>query len=361
MTLKILRYVKYLGPFVFVLGLAYTSFYPEAKLLAKSKGFHRPTQKSPAVQEAVSTGSTPFDFVSHQPADEVSLSKCRVWICISAVQDLPDTLLSCSVESALIHIKNASRSICLIYDRSTLHDIHTSAWVGKLKKSYGDLIVTHAPEYSTVFAGTVFEETYVNSADLSYMAPAMIWALLWKHGGLHLVPDTILVSGLQSYYNFVLLNSTSNGAVLSLTQFTERHHDLPGQILSQFMEQAQRLKQLSREKQAGVIKMGIPVIRDNTQVKLSPVSESDWSRGVEKYCGRRLSKSLVKHLCHDTEIVPPDLMPKASLKVLKRLSRRFPDVLAIKFEQRQDFEILLQNEEVNNKLQKLCPVTLQTE
>ena len=60
------------------------------------------------------------------------------------------------------------------------------------------------------------------------MGPAMIWALIWKNGGLLLSPDTILVSGLNSYYNFVVLNSTATGGSLAITQFTERHHDLPG-------------------------------------------------------------------------------------------------------------------------------------
>ena len=61
-----------------------------------------------------------------------------------------------------------------------------------------------------------------------YIGPAMIWALLWKHGGLLLSPNTILVSGLKSYYNFIVLNATLNGGTLALTQFTERHHEIPG-------------------------------------------------------------------------------------------------------------------------------------
>ena len=56
----------------------------------------------------------------------------------------------------------------------------------------------------------------------------MVWALVWKHGGLILSPDTILASRLASYYNFIVLNSTSNGGSLALTQFTDRHHNLPG-------------------------------------------------------------------------------------------------------------------------------------
>ena len=103
-------------------------------------------------------------------------------------------------------------------------------WFENLKKSYGDSLVKHAPDYGSAFIGTLFEETYVNSADLSFMGPAMIWALLWKHGGLLLSPNTILVSGLKSYYNFIVLNATFDGGSLALTQFTERHHELPSKF-----------------------------------------------------------------------------------------------------------------------------------
>ena len=153
---------------------------------------------------------------------------------MSSAVSLPERLLSCSVESALVQIKNSSystsqpHSICLIYDRF-LQNEKKSHWIQKLQKFYGEAnLVEHTPEYGSVFAGTLFEETYVNSADLSFMAPAMIWALIWKNAGLLLSPDTLLLSNLKSYYNFVLVNSTSNASTLALTQFTERHHELPG-------------------------------------------------------------------------------------------------------------------------------------
>ena len=146
---------------------------------------------------------------------------------------LPEKLLSCSVESALINLKNASSySICLIYDRFSHHEETPPHWLQKLKKTYGESVVEHTPEYASVFAGTLFEETYINSADLSFMAPAMIWALIWKHSGLLLSPDTLLLTNLKSYYNFVLLNVTANSSTTALTQFTDRHHELPGNFIS---------------------------------------------------------------------------------------------------------------------------------
>lgn len=150
---------------------------------------------------------------------------------MSSTENLPEKLVSCSVESALFQMKNTSKSysICLIYDRFLHNEQNPKPiWLQKLKNVYGDYVIEHTPEYGSVFAGTLFEETYINSADLSFMAPAMIWALIWKHAGLLLATDTLLLSNLKSYYNFVLLNSTSNQSTMALTQFTERHHELPG-------------------------------------------------------------------------------------------------------------------------------------
>jgi hypothetical protein len=128
-------------------------------------------------------------------------------------------------------MKNATHSICVVTDRFIDDDTIRIDWIEKLKKSYGDLVVRHTPDYGSVFSGTLFEETYVNSADLSFLGPAFVWSLLWKHGGLVLSPDTLLVSSLSSYYNFIVLNSASNGSTLAMTQYTERHHELPGTLL----------------------------------------------------------------------------------------------------------------------------------
>ena len=54
-------------------------------------------------------------------------------------------------------------------------------------------------------SGTVFEETYINSADLSYLSHAVVWSLIWKYGGLLLNPDTMLFPSFRAYYNFVAL------------------------------------------------------------------------------------------------------------------------------------------------------------
>ena len=68
MTLKLLRYVKYLGPIFFLLGVIYTSLYPERKLLVKPKG----VQDSKVV--------TPFDdgTTTATTQEEIPLAKCRV-------------------------------------------------------------------------------------------------------------------------------------------------------------------------------------------------------------------------------------------------------------------------------------------
>jgi hypothetical protein len=134
---------------------------------------------------------------------------------------------------------------------------------------------------------------------------------------------------------------------------------LLGQVLNHFMEQAQRLKQIAREKQADSIEMGIPIISDNTRLTFTHLTESEWSWEVEKFCGRPLSKSLVRHLCQDAEIVPSELVPTANIKVFKNYSRRFPEVLAIKITSEADFDILIKHEDSKKKLDRLCPVTFQ--
>ena len=70
-TWRILRQVKYVGPVLFLLGLAYTTLYPERKLLAASKS--KPSHPV--------TVTTPFDGnpgSSPSNLDEISLTKCRV-------------------------------------------------------------------------------------------------------------------------------------------------------------------------------------------------------------------------------------------------------------------------------------------
>ena len=71
MTLKLLRYVKYLGPIFFLLGVIYTSLYPERKLLVKPKG----VQDSKVVKMV-----TPFDdgTTTAIAQEEIPLAKCRV-------------------------------------------------------------------------------------------------------------------------------------------------------------------------------------------------------------------------------------------------------------------------------------------
>lgn len=75
MVAKLKRALRLSGPLLFFLGLAYTAFYPEKKLLLKKDGMRRNTITS------LSTPTTPFDepdSSSGSSGDEASLSKCRV-------------------------------------------------------------------------------------------------------------------------------------------------------------------------------------------------------------------------------------------------------------------------------------------
>ena len=60
------------------------------------------------------------------------------------------------------------------------------------------------------FPGTLFEEVYVNSEDMSFLGAALIWSLVWKYGGLFVHQDTLLLLSLKSYYNFVVLNAAGS-------------------------------------------------------------------------------------------------------------------------------------------------------
>ena len=127
------------------------------------------------------------------------------------------------------------------------------------------------------------------------------------------------------------------------------------------MEQARRLKQVARERQANAIRMGVPLISDNTKLTFSHITEKEWTWEIEKYCGRALSKSLVRHLCQDTEVVPADIVPTLNYSQFQKFSpvlkKPFLDILAIRIQSEQDFNMIMDNDESKNQLKKLCPVT----
>ena len=84
------------------------------------------------------------------------------------------------------------------------------------------------PDYASVFAGTLLEEVYINSADLSDLRPAVIWALLWKHGGLLLGPDSLMLQPFHQSGSFVALNRHRNQTLQNIMYFADPHHEVPG-------------------------------------------------------------------------------------------------------------------------------------
>ena len=73
---RIMRLVKYLGPALFLLGLVYTTFYPERKLLANSKSRNGNEKTTPFENLAGHT----TDINSAAIEEEFPISKCRVSI-----------------------------------------------------------------------------------------------------------------------------------------------------------------------------------------------------------------------------------------------------------------------------------------
>ena len=120
-----------------------------------------------------------------------------------------------------------------------------------------------------------------------------------------------------------------------------------GLVLNHFMEQARRLKQVARERQANVVRMGVSGISDNIRLTFSPITTQEWSAEIERYCGRALSKNLVRHLCQDTEVVSFELVPN-----YKRLSKKhLSEVLGLTIDSVESFQ--------QNPLffKKYCPIT----
>ena len=132
-----------------------------------------------------------------------------------------------------------------------------------------------------------------------------------------------------------------------------------GHILNHFMEHARRLKQIAREKQANSIRMGVQAINDNARLTLEDLSDEEWTAEIEKYCGRaQLTKSLVKHLCQDTEIVSSDLVPTHTFHTFKRLTKKsLKELLAIRIHSVADYELIINHLPSINLLKKICPVT----
>ena len=124
------------------------------------------------------------------------------------------------------------------------------------------------------------------------------------------------------------------------------------------MEHARRLKQVAREKQANSIRIGVNAINDNARLTLEELTDSEWSKEIEKYCGRTLSKNLVKHLCQDTEIVSSHLVPTYTFHTFKRLLKKnIRELLAIRIHSVSDFELIQNHSPSVKLLKKICPIT----
>jgi len=86
-----------------------------------------------------------------------------------------------------------------------------------------------------------------------------------------------------------------------------------------------------------------------------PITAQEWSHEIEKYCGRALSKNLVKHLCQDTEVVAYDLVPRYhSVDSFKRLSKKhLSELLGLTLDPEQLFH--------QNPLlfRRFCPLTFE--
>ncbi len=69
------------------------------------------------------------------------------------------------------------------------------------------------------------------------MEPAVLWSLLWKHGGLVLSPHTVLVRSLRSYYDFVWFDPARSLVSADFFQILQPRHPLAGAVIRQLAEQ----------------------------------------------------------------------------------------------------------------------------
>ena len=146
--------------------------------------------------------------------------------------------------------------------------------------------------YICFILGTLFEETYINSADLSYLSPALDWSLLWKYGGLLLKPGTVLFPSFRSYYNFVALSKEKTDIKLNILQFTTRHHDLPGKTLHHLMEQSLQYKANQQKKEEeNLLRMEFVGVNTNEiNIGLNEITVPEWTREVTNFCNRSIEK-----------------------------------------------------------------------
>ena len=251
---------------------------------------------------------SPYFYVDEP--HEGKLEDCLVWVPLYSLQsdDRDSFLTSCSVESALLSTANMEGdkvNVCLLLDRfedtaaamenGSQDAIKESEWYKALRAKYTRKIRQPlqllVPDYAAVFAGTLFEEVYINSADLSDLRPAVIWSLLWKYAGLLLSPDTLLFPSFKTYFNFLTLNKFRNESVLNIMQFVDRHQELPGKALHHLMEQAISIKNNAIVKeQENLLRVSVKGISDNLNIALSDITQQEWTEEVESFCGEELQR-----------------------------------------------------------------------
>ena len=198
---------------------------------------------------------------------EASLSDCKTWVPVTSDYERFDIVRSCAIESALT--RSARYPLCVLVDRFEKVDLSSFPWYHRLKTRFPSRLFTFSPSYVSVFAGTMFEDAYVNSDNFGYLKPAVLWALLWKYGGLVISPRIILVQSMEAYFDFLWFDPAKSDISTSFMQFQEKEHDLPKSVLEHLLDRVQQGDVLEE-----------PIV----------LSDTEWSMKVEQFCGTPVSE-----------------------------------------------------------------------
>lgn len=247
-----------------------------------------------ALDYASSVAVEGADYYGSNDSNADPLAPCRIWFFLEPrMTTLDDPVRSCSVESALLRLDNVDddAAVCVVTGESAAPQVpiqltHRFKELQSLEGSSGDYgrLVHISPSHASAFASTALESLHVSLQEFSaVLRPALAWALLWKYGGTFVSPDVVLtLEAFDSYSNFVWFDGGARGKAkgisLDLFRFEEARQDLPLRVLHHFSVQGGRGLNLS-------------------------LSNEDWTRIVESYCGRRVFQEEDPGLCQNVEIL----------------------------------------------------------
>jgi len=321
-------------------------------------------QQQRQIASSVGTAMDAQEFLPHETGErDNKLEDCSLWIPISASPGSVDSFLtSCSVESGLVHGIGANEEsdtedaakddynnpaddnkstsdemsgskVCLVLDRRERGSdqvILGLNWFKRLSAKYPGKLQVVLPDYPTIFAGTILEEILDTTAD---MASGVIWALLWKYGGMLVAPDVILCPGMtlrrqssRHVQSFLIVDQDRNQSLIHLIGLADHrpHDEIASRVLQRLINKAVATKdnQIAME-QKNLLRVSVDGI--NVKTVLDDIDEAAWTQEVERECGEKIVKISSSELCQNIDFLSSEVCP--SFGSLDRLSSVIKDDL----------------------------------